>query len=62
MPFNKLITVFLLFFATNVVLAQEKFTISGTVSDTKNNETLIGVNVIVKGTSVFAITNEYGFY
>ncbi|WP_396190929.1 carboxypeptidase-like regulatory domain-containing protein [Flavobacterium sp.] len=62
MPLNKLITVFLLFFATNVVLAQEKFTISGTVSDTKNNETLIGVNVIVKGTSVFAITNEYGFY
>ena len=62
MPFNKLITVFLLFFVTNVVLAQEKFTISGTVSDTKNNETLIGVNVIVKGTTVFAITNEYGFY
>jgi hypothetical protein len=62
MPLNKLITVFLLFFATNVVLAQEKFTISGIVSDTKNNETLIGVNVIVKGTSVFAITNEYGFY
>ncbi|HCQ13592.1 TonB-dependent receptor [Flavobacterium sp.] len=45
-----------------MVLAQEKFTISGIVSDTKNNETLIGVNVIVKGTSVFAITNEYGFY
>lgn len=62
MPFNKLITVFLLFFATNALFAQEKFTISGTVSDTKNNETLIGVNVIVKGTSVFAITNEYGFY
>ena len=62
MPLNKLIAAFLLFFVTNIVLAQEKFTISGIVSDTKNNETLIGVNVIVKGTSVFAITNEYGFY
>ena len=62
MPLNKLIVAFLLFFATNVLFAQEKFTISGTISDTKNNETLIGVNVIVKGTSVFAITNEYGFY
>ena len=57
MPLNKLIAAFLLFFVTNIVLAQEKFTISGIVSDTKNNETLIGVNVIVKGTSVFAITN-----
>lgn len=62
MPLNKLIVAFLLFFSTNALFAQEKFTISGTVSDTKNNETLIGVNVIVKGTSVFAITNEYGFY
>ena len=62
MPLNKLIVAFLLFFSTNLIFAQEKFTISGTVSDTKNNETLIGVNVIVKGTSVFAITNEYGFY
>jgi hypothetical protein len=42
--------------------SQEKFTISGTISDKKNNETLIGVNVIVKGTKSSAITNEYGFY
>ncbi len=41
---------------------KEKFTLSGTISDGKNNETLIGVNIIVKGTSSFAITNEYGFY
>jgi CarboxypepD_reg-like domain/TonB dependent receptor/TonB-dependent Receptor Plug Domain len=62
MPINKFIAAFFLFFASSVIFAQEKFTISGTVSDTKNNETLIGVNVIVKGTSINAITNEYGFY
>jgi hypothetical protein len=42
--------------------SQEKFTISGTISDKKNNETLIGVNIIVKGTKSSVITNEYGFY
>ncbi len=42
--------------------AQEKFTISGIISDKKNNETLIGVNVNVKGTKIFTTTNEYGFY
>ena len=42
--------------------AQEKFTLSGTLTDEKNNETLIGVNILVKGTKSFAVTNEYGFY
>jgi len=47
---------------TTIGFSQEKFTISGTISDQKNNETLIGVNVVVKGTKIFTITNEYGFY
>ncbi|WP_395064066.1 carboxypeptidase-like regulatory domain-containing protein [Flavobacterium sp.] len=47
---------------TSLGFSQEKYTISGTISDKKNNETLIGVNVIIKGTKIFAITNEYGFY
>ena len=42
--------------------SQGKFTLSGTISDTKNNETLIGVNVNVKGTKMFTSSNEYGFY
>ena len=44
------------------VFSQEKFTLSGTISDAKSNETLIGVNVVVKDKKVFAVTNEYGFY
>ncbi|AIN73926.1 TonB-dependent receptor [Flavobacterium psychrophilum] len=52
--------VFLLVFATN--FAQDRFTISGIISDAKNNETLIGVNISSKNTKAFAVTNEYGFY
>lgn len=45
-----------------LVSAQEKYTISGTVTDGANGETMIGANVflepIMKGTT----TNVYGFY
>lgn len=53
---------FLLLLFTTKAFSQEKHTISGTISDAKNNETLIGVNINLKGTNYFAITNEYGFY
>ena len=62
MTFKKVVTIFLIFFISYVTFSQENWTISGTISDKKNNETLIGVNVIVKGTNIFSITNEYGFY
>ncbi|MGB1232307.1 MAG: TonB-dependent receptor [Winogradskyella sp.] len=42
--------------------AQEKFTLSGTISDNASNETLIGVNVIIPELQTGAVTNEYGFY
>jgi hypothetical protein len=44
------------------VLAQEKFTISGLVSDSKNKETLIGVSIYILETKTGIISNEYGFY
>jgi hypothetical protein len=62
MSFNKFVFPLLFLFLTNLGFSQEKFTLSGTITDNKNNETLIGVNVIVKGTKIFTITNEYGFY
>jgi len=62
MPISKFLTCFLLLLITTIGFSQEKYTISGTISDQKNNETLIGVNVVVKGTKIFTITNEYGFY
>ncbi|GAA4953075.1 TonB-dependent receptor [Algibacter agarivorans] len=42
--------------------AQERFTLSGTISEEKSNETLIGVNIIFPEISAGTTTNEYGFY
>ena len=42
--------------------SQEKFTLSGTISDSKNNETLIGVNIYIPALKIATTTNEYGFY
>jgi hypothetical protein len=42
--------------------AQEKFTLSGSIKDIENNETLLGVNVIVKELQTGTVSNSYGFY
>lgn len=44
------------------VFSQEKFTISGTITDAANNETLIGVNIYAPDLKIGTTTNEYGFY
>ncbi len=44
------------------IFAQEKFTLSGTVSEQSSNETLIGVNIIFPEIGKGVVTNEYGFY
>jgi hypothetical protein len=51
----------LLFYNTNL-FSQEKYTLSGVISDKKNNETLIGVNLYISETKSSFSTNEYGFY
>ncbi len=43
-------------------IAQEKFTLSGTISDQSSNETLIGVTIIFPEIQAGTTTNEYGFY
>ncbi|TDU40590.1 outer membrane receptor protein involved in Fe transport [Gelidibacter sediminis] len=44
------------------IIAQEKFTLSGKISDQASNETLIGVNIIFPEVQTGTVTNEYGFY
>jgi hypothetical protein len=57
------INIFLLFFLTSfVTLSQENSTLSGTVYDDYNNETLIGVSVYFPELNAGTTTNEYGFY
>ena len=42
--------------------AQNNFTVSGTLRDQINGETLFGASIYLKGTTIGAVTNEYGFY
>lgn len=58
----KLVLLFLSFLFFNSVSSQEKFSLSGTISDSNTNETLIGVTVIIEELKTGTTTNEYGFY
>lgn len=58
---KKYLTVlFLLLFAA--AYSQEKFTLSGTISDAASNETLIGATIYVVEAQTAAAANEYGFF
>ncbi len=48
--------------AVSFLNAQNRYTLSGTVSEANSNETLIGVSILVPELSTGAVTNEYGFY
>lgn len=55
----------LLFFLFSLItVAQDKVTLSGTIKDAKSNETIIGANIQINGTSFNRTiqTNEYGYY
>jgi hypothetical protein len=62
MDFMKKYLLLFLLFGALPALAQEKYTLSGTVIDGNSNETLIGVNVVVTELKTGVTTNEYGFY
>ncbi|MGY0408004.1 MAG: TonB-dependent receptor, partial [Polaribacter sp.] len=52
----------LFFFLTAAIFSQEKETLSGTIYNAKNSETLIGVSVYFPELNAGTTTNEYGFY
>ena len=55
--------IFVLYFLSfSTCFSQSNFTISGTVTDSRNGEQLVGATIVVKGTSQGVITNVYGFY
>lgn len=59
---KKIGTIFILVLTSLSSFSQEKYTLSGTISDFKNNETLIGVNIYIPALKIGTTTNEYGFY
>ncbi|MDX1364804.1 MAG: TonB-dependent receptor [Arenibacter latericius] len=50
-----------LIFSLNVY-SQNRYTLSGTVTEASSNETLIGVTISIPSLAKGVITNEYGFY
>lgn len=57
------ILLFLFFFSFSFLsFAQQKYTLSGTISEASSNETLIGVTIAVPELQTGVTTNEYGFY
>ena len=58
--FKKALLLLLLFSFT--AFSQEKHTVSGTIYDNSNNETLIGVSIYFPELNSGTTTNQYGFY
>jgi len=61
---DKIARIFFLVFLNSCLLAfsQQKYTVSGSISEAASNETLIGVTVAVPELGTGVTTNEYGFY
>lgn len=54
--------ILLLLFGTTATLYAQQSTVSGTVTDAQSSETMPGVNILVKGTSIGTSTNAEGRY
>lgn len=52
----------LFLFVTLWCFSQERYTLSGSVTDQSSGEKILGANVFVKNSSLGATTNEYGYY
>ena len=51
------------FWISATLLSQtQRYTLSGRITDTSSNETLIGVNILIPEINNGVITNSYGFY
>ena len=57
-----LFTFLFLAFGVDKAYGQAKFTISGTIKDADNGETLVGVNIFERDKKIGVVTNVYGFY
>ena len=59
---KKYLITFFICFSFLSTFSQEKFTISGYVTDANTGENIIGVNVFCKNLNLGVITNTYGYY
>ncbi|MBD1261204.1 TonB-dependent receptor [Maribacter polysiphoniae] len=54
--------IILFFLFSFILFSQQKYTLSGTVSEASSNETMIGVTIAIPELATGVTTNEYGFY
>ena len=59
---KKIIIIVFFFISISNIYCQEKYTLSGFVSDQNNGENIIGVNIFCKNLKQGVISNTYGFY
>ena len=59
---SKILLAILFSLGFGLLSAQEKYTLSGTISEASSNETLIGVTIVFPSLRTGVTTNEYGFY
>ena len=52
----------ILLLCSSFLSAQQRFTLSGNISDATSNESLIGVTILVNELNTGTVSNEYGFY
>lgn len=57
-----LIAAFILLSSFTIITSQNKYTLSGIITEGKTTETLIGVNVTIPELKNGTVSNEYGFY
>jgi len=62
MAFRRTFIVFLLLLNGLMVFPQQKFTLSGTITDASSGEDLIGAAVSIQNHNFTAVSNSYGFY
>lgn len=62
MAFRRTFIVFLLLFQGLITFSQQKYTLSGTITDASSGEDLIGAAVSIQNHNFTAISNSYGFY
>ena len=51
-----------IFLSSYLTVFSQDYTISGYITDDANGEELIGAAIKVKGTTMGAVTNVYGYY
>lgn len=58
----RLLFILFLVFPASLLYSQEKFSLSGTVTEGDTGETLMGVNILIPELSTGTVTNEYGYF